>query len=83
MSSTMDRKKIWKNKETTVTKQEHNNQLNIAYARMIGNEATRLGYFTVADDDVSQQKRQQWRQRQQQQKNDENTGKVTITMIMT
>jgi hypothetical protein len=26
-----------------VTKQEHINQLNIAYARMIGNEATRLG----------------------------------------
>ena len=49
----MDRKKIWKNKETTVTKQEHNNQLNIAYARMIGNGATRLGYFSVADDDVS------------------------------
>jgi hypothetical protein len=42
-----------------VTKQEHNNQLNIAYTRMIGNEATRLGFFTVADDDVSQQKRQQ------------------------
>jgi hypothetical protein len=42
-----------------VTEQEHDNQLNIAYARMNGNEATRLGYLTVADNDVSQQKRQQ------------------------
>ena len=42
---------------------------------MIGNEATWLGYFTFADDDVSQQKRQQLRQRQQHQQKRQKHGK--------